>query len=310
MKKNTMRAIIVDPRAEDGFAFAEVPAPGASPGRVIVQVHHVSLNRGDLNDARSGRIAPGAVLGSDLAGVVVAPALDVRGPAVGARVVGLAAGAFAELVAVDVDAIAEVPPTVDLASAAALPVAGIAALRALRVAGSVLGRRVLVTGASGGVGRFAVALAARAGARVVAAVGSDEHGEGLRSLGASEIVVDLSDMAGPVDIVLDNVGGPQLVQAWDLLAPGGTLVSIGWASGQPATFQPYATVAPGKRIVSLLIEGPFATDLAALVAFVAEGSLPVPIGWRGRWDQIHEATAALRARQIRGKVVMDVQTQD
>jgi NADPH2:quinone reductase len=75
---------------------------------------------------------------------------------VGARVVALAQGAFAEQIAIDVDSVAEVPETVDLAAAAALPVAGLAALRAVRAAGPLLSKRVLITGASGGVGRFAV----------------------------------------------------------------------------------------------------------------------------------------------------------
>jgi NADPH:quinone reductase len=147
-------------------------------------------------------------------------------------------GAFAERSAVEVGALAEVPPSVDLAEAAASPVAGVAALRALRAAGAVLGKRVLITGASGGVGRFAVQLAAHAGAHVIASVGSVARGEGLAKAGADEVVVGLDGLDQPVDVVLDNVGGPQLVAAWELLAPGGSLQSIGWASGEPAVFPP------------------------------------------------------------------------
>src|SRR6266498_537853 len=94
-------------------------------------------------------VEPGGVLGSDAAGVVAHAAADGRGPAAGTRVVTLAPGAFAERSAVEVGALAEVPPSVDLAEAAASPVAGVAALRALRAAGAVLGKRVLITGASG-----------------------------------------------------------------------------------------------------------------------------------------------------------------
>jgi len=85
-------------------------------------VHHVSLNYGDLNDSRSGRVPPGAFLGSDAAGVVLHAANG--GPAPGSRVVALARGAFAERVVADVGSLAEVPSSVDLAQAAALPVAG------------------------------------------------------------------------------------------------------------------------------------------------------------------------------------------
>jgi len=99
----------------------------------------------------------------------------------------------------------------------------------------VVGRRVLITGASGGVGRFAVQLAARAGAHVIAAVGSTARGAGLKALGATEVVVGLADVAEPVSGVLDNVGGPLLAEAFSLLADGGSLQSIGMASNQPST---------------------------------------------------------------------------
>ncbi|WP_026218956.1 zinc-binding dehydrogenase [Embleya scabrispora] len=85
-----------------------------------------------------------------------------------------------------------------------------------------VGRRVLITGAAGGVGRMAVQLAARAGARVIASVGTPERGAGLVELGAAEVVVGLDGVDEPLDVVLDNVGGPQLVAVWRLLAPGGT----------------------------------------------------------------------------------------
>jgi NADPH:quinone reductase len=270
-------------------------------------VHHASLNRGDLNDARSGRVPAGAVLGSDAAGVVARAAAE-GGPRAGTSVVALAPGAFAKRVAVDIGALAEVPGSVDLAEAATLPVAGLAALRALRAAGSILGRRVLITGASGGVGRFAVPLAAHAGAHVIASVGSIARGDGLAELGANEVVVGLEGLDQPVDVVLDNVGGPQMVQAWHLLAPGGNLQSIGWTSGEPAVFAPYSTVGPPRSLCSFLNQGPGAADLATLVALVADGSLRVEIGWRGPWQRIAEAVAALRGRQVNGKAVLDMTT--
>jgi NADPH:quinone reductase len=92
-------------------------------------------------------------------------------------------------------------------------------LRALRRLGPVLGRRVLITGASGGVGRFAVQLAARAGAHVVAAVGRPERGAGLAELGAAEVVSGgLARVRDPVCGVIDNVGGQLLADAYALLA--------------------------------------------------------------------------------------------
>ena len=288
-----MRALVVDPAAPSGVRVADVPAPDAASGEVLVDVHHVSLNLGDLNDARSGRVPPGAVLGSDVAGVVAGT---------GARVVGLTAGAFAERVAVSEDALAVVPDEVPLAHAAALPVAGLAALQSLRAAGVGPGKRVLVTGASGGVGRFAVRLAAHAGASVIASVGSPARAAGLDA----EVVVGL-DGVTEVDVVIDNVGGPQLVAAWGKLAPGGNVQCIGWSSGEPAVFPPYATIGPPKTLTSFLIDTSTAgKDLAELVGHLATGTLTVDVGWQGPLTDYAAAAEALRNRQVAGKAILAV----
>jgi NADPH:quinone reductase len=302
-----MRALIADPSAPFALRLATVPEPVPGPGQVLVAVHHASLNHGDLNDARSGRVPPGGVLGSDVAGVVELPAAG-GGPPRGTRVVALARGAFAEYSLVDLGALAEVPPSVDLdlAPAAALPVAGVAALQALRAAGVAAGKRVLVTGAAGGVGRFAVQLAAHAGARVIASVGSAARGEGLAEAGADQIVVGLDGIDQPVDVVLDNVGGPTLVAAWKLLAPDGSLQSIGWSSDEPAVFPPYSTIGPPKSLSSFLIEGDVGGALATLLGLLAAGDLSVEIGWRGPLERAEEAAGALLARRVRGKAVFDV----
>ena len=303
-----MRALIADPSATAAVRLADVAEPVVGPGHVVVEVHHVSLNYGDLNDARSGRVPPGAVLGSDLAGTVVRAAADGSGPAVGVRVVALTSAAFAQHAAVEVSALAEVPESVDLAEAAALPVAGVAALQALRAAGAVQGMRVLVTGASGGVGRFAVQLASNAGASVIASVGSLARGQELALAGADEVVVGLKGVHPPIDLVLDNVGGPQMVAAWELLAPGGTLHSIGWTSGEPAVFPAYSTVGPPKSLTSFLIGGEPGADLATLVQLVAEGLLNIKIGWRGPWEQVAQAAEALVGRRVNGKAILDVRS--
>ncbi|MGW3209180.1 zinc-binding dehydrogenase [Streptomyces sp. NPDC001135] len=301
-----VRALVVDPLVSAAVRLAEVPDPVPEPGQVLVKVSHASLNYGDLNDARSGRVPVGAVLGSDAAGVVVRAASDGTGPAVGTKVVALTSGAFAEHCAVDVGALAEVPKGLRLAQAAALPVAGVAALRSLRAAGLGPDKRVLVTGASGGVGRFAVQLAARAGAHVIASVGSAARGEGLAEAGADEVLIGLEGLEQPVDVVVDSVGGPQLVQAWNLLAPGGSLQSVGWTSGESAVFPPYATVGPAKSLTSFVIEGDVDADLAVLTELAAEGALGVEIGWQGSWERFEEAAEALRGRRLSGKAVLEV----
>ncbi len=299
-----MRALVVDSAAPQAVRLAEVEEPVAGPRQVMLEVHHAALNRGDLNDARSGRVPLGAVLGSDAAGVVLYG--DDAGLAPGTRVVAMASGTFAERIVADVGSLAVVPSAVDLAQAAALPVAGVAALRAQRAAGTLIGRRVLVTGAAGGVGRFAVQLAAIAGAHVIAVVGSTARGDGLNEMGADEVRVGLDGIESPVDVVVENVGGPQLVAAWQLLASGGSLQSVGWTSGESAVFPPYSTVGPAKSLTSFLNDGEVAAELATLVRLVEEGELRVEIGWRGPLEQFADAAEALRARRVNGKAVLDV----
>jgi NADPH:quinone reductase-like Zn-dependent oxidoreductase len=296
-----VRALVVDPSTPAGVRITKVPDPAPTPRQLVLDVHYVSLNLGDLNDARSGRVPGGAVLGSDVAGVVVST--TPNGPPVGARVVGLAEGAFAERIVVDAAAVAEVPAGVDLAHAAALPVAGLAALQSLRAAGIGPGKRVLVTGASGGVGRFAVRLASNAGAAVIASVGSAARGAGLDA----EVVVGLDGLSTPVNIVIDNVGGPQLVAAWELLAPGGNIQSVGWSSGEPAVFPPYTTVGLARTLTSFLIDGRRAgADLATLVGHLAADTLTVDLGWQGALTDFAAAAAALRGRRVIGKAVLQV----
>jgi NADPH:quinone reductase-like Zn-dependent oxidoreductase len=305
----SVRAVVIDPEASSGWRWGELDEPVPGPGQVVVATRHVSLNRGDLNDARSGRLPTGAVLGSDLAGVVIRGATDGQGPAAGSRVVALASGAFAQRVAVDVDALAVVPDGVHLADAAALPVAGVAAMQALR-AGLLETRlkaaRVLITGASGGVGRFAVQLAAYGGAHVIAVTGDGRRAGELAALGADQVVTDLRQLDEPVDLVLDSVGGGQLVAAWDLLAAGGSVQCVGWSSGEPAVFAPYATIGAAKSLNSFLITEPVGPDLATLVRLVECADLRVHIGWRGRWVRIGEAIEALAGRRISGKAVLDL----
>lgn len=298
-----MRALLVTPGSPSGMALRDTADPVAGSGQVLVRISHASLNFGEAHTAGSPEAAADTAFGWDAAGVVVAPARDDFGPTTGTRVVTFGyGGAWAQRRAVDTDELAVIPDTVDSATAAALPVAGVTALRALRASGPLLGRRVLITGASGGVGRFAIQLAALAGARVVA---SAQRADGLAELGAHEVIPDLDD-ADEIDVVLDNVGGGQLVQAWGLLTPGGVIQSIGWTSGEPAAFPPYSTVGPSKSLTAFMAGTGFGTDMAYLLDLVADGRLTVDIGWRGSWQRFDEAAAALLGRRVTGKAVLDI----
>jgi NADPH:quinone reductase len=301
-----MRAIVAAPDAPEGFRLTDLPDPVPGPGQVLVEVRHAAVNSGEVRHL--GVWPAGSVLGYDASGHVVRGATDGSGPREGDRVVAFGAGAWASLAVFDVDSVAVVPEAVDLAEVAALPMVGLTALRTLRTSGALLGRRVLITGASGGVGRVAVQLARHGGAYVVAVVGSPARAAGLTELGADEVVVGLDAIADPVDVVLETVGGPSLVAAWGLLAPGGVLHSIGWASGEPAAFPVNSTFAPGaaRTLRSFGDSSAAGPDLAVLVDLVARGVLRAPIGWRGSWRRLGEAADALRGRHVAGKVLLDL----
>jgi len=304
----TMTALVHDPAAPRGVRLDEVPSPAPTASQALVAVRAIALNFGELAFLDRMR-RPGEVPGWDAAGVVLRAAEDGSGPPAGARVATFGwGGAWAERRAVDTAELAVVPDGVDLAVASALPVAGVSALRVVRALGALLGRRVLITGASGGVGRFAVQLAHRAGAHVIAWVGSPARGEGLRALGADEIVTGPADVPAPVDAVIDNVGGELLAQAFALLGRGGTLQSVGMASLAPSTidFERERLRGGQRRIEVFGVGSGFAADLGFLLALVARGALEVPIAWRGDWRRAAEAADALLGRRVNGKAVLDV----
>ena len=303
-----MRAIVYEPSSPTNLTFADVDEPAPASNELVVDVKAIALNFGEVRwiaDARQ----PGEVPGWDTAGVVAAAAADGSGPPVGTRVVAFDwFGGWAEKRTAPTSNVAILPDSVDFGAAAALPVAGVTALQALRALGHVVGRRVLVTGASGGVGRFAVQLAARAGAHVIAAVGSQARGVGLDELGADEIVVGLDGIDEPVFGVLDNVGGTLLAQAFHLVGDGGSVQSIGKASGEPTTidFEAERHTGARKRLEPFMAQVPFGPDLRYLVELLARGELDPQVGLRDSWTNIDAAAEALLGRKVAGKAVLDV----
>jgi NADPH2:quinone reductase len=307
-----MLGLVVDHSAPDGVRMAEVDDPVPAADEALVEVRAFSLNRGEVR-ALPAR-PEGRVHGWDVAGVIQEQAANGSGPAAGARVAGLieAGGAWAQLAAVPTRWLGEMPAGVSFEHAAALPVAGVTAVRALGVAGSVIGRRVLSTGAAGGVGRLFVQLAHRAGAHVTGVIGSPERGEGLRELGADELITDFdADQDERFDVILESVGGASMTAALHRIAPRGIVISIGNSSQQETNFDVARFYRqPGARLYGFMVwpelertrTGP--ADLGLLGDLVAAGELDPQVSLTGSWRELGAALNALRERQIRGKAVM------
>jgi NADPH:quinone reductase-like Zn-dependent oxidoreductase len=307
--------MVVDHKADNHLTLTEVADPEPTPGQALVQVQAISINYGELAYGLPNA-ADGSVLGYDAAGVVVQAASDGSGPAAGTPVVTFGvAGGWAELRAVDTERIGIVPAGADLGVLSAVPVAGGTALRALHRLGPILGRRVLVTGATGGVGRFAVQLATMGGAHPIATASAPEQDAGLLALGARQVVRDPMELRVPVSGVIDMVGGSFMASSFAVLDSGGTLVSVGHSAQTIASFD-YLTMFAGPdaagrydRTVTTLhlpAERGLDTDLTWLAELVASGRLDPQITWRGNWRKLGEAASALLARQLHGKAVLDL----
>jgi NADPH:quinone reductase-like Zn-dependent oxidoreductase len=301
---------ITDPQAEAGLDRRELPDPEPGEHEVLVEVRAFAVNRGELSllEQRPSGWLPG----QDLAGVVARPAADGSGPPEGTRVVGVAdAGAWSQLALVPSHRLAPLPDSVELDAAAALPVAGLTALRALRTGGPLLGRRVLVTGATGGVGSFAVQLAAAGGAHVTALVSGESRVDAARSLGAHEVLTSLGDDVEPFDLVLEGVGGQTLADSIHNLAPHGTVTAYGVAGGREPTPLAFYDFSRGRlgRLIGFWVyatgEETFGADLRTLAGLVADGRLRAQRTVRD-WGETREAVQSLRERRVTGKLVLTI----
>ncbi|MFL5628958.1 MAG: zinc-binding dehydrogenase [Ktedonobacteraceae bacterium] len=306
-----MLALVNTPTKQTPVELREVAEPEAAADEAIVAVQAFSLNRGELALLK-GR-PEGWRPGQDIAGIVVQPAADGSGPGKGKRVVGLVDnGGWAQRVAVPTARMAVLPDTVSFAAAATLPIAGLTALRTVRLGGALLGRRVLITGAAGGVGRFAVQLAALAGAEVTGVVGRAERATGLRERGATALITNMQEANGLFDLILESVGGASLAAAISLIAPEGTIVVFGNSSGEDTTISFQSFVGHhGARLIPFFsyLAGPpasFDADLAVLVSLIAAGKLTPQIGLEDSWRNLSQAITLLRDRQVNGKAMFHI----
>jgi NADPH:quinone reductase len=304
-----MRALVSTPGGREPGEIREVAESQPQPGDAVIEVKAISLNRGELRQLEA---YADWVPGQDVAGLVLRAAADGSGPPEGSRVAALVdEGGWAERVIAPTTRIGALPDNVTFSEAATLGVAGMTALRALRVGGSLLNARVLVTGASGGVGRFAVQLAALGGAETTAVVGAPQRGLGLAELGAARVVLESEALAGPFDLVMEGVGGPSLERSVRALARDGIVVLYGGASGVPAALAlGHFSGRPGARVQGFFVfetgSETFGRDVAYLARLIGEGRLQAQIGLEVSWRQLGRAAAALRDRQVNGKVVLTV----
>jgi NADPH2:quinone reductase len=305
-----LKALVAAPRAPGGLELRDVAEPAPAADQAVVSVRAVSLNRGECSALRQAE--DGWRPGWDVAGVVARSAADGSGPAEGTRVVGwMNGGSWAELAAVRTDHLAPIPEGLSFETASTLPVAGLTAVGVLSVTGSLLGARVAITGAAGGVGRFAIQLADMAGAHVTAIVGRPERVQGLAKLGADEVVVGLAPDGPAFDLIVESAGGALLAAAVSRVAPEGVIVTFGNSSNEPAEFDPrtfYRKGAPtmlGYFVTYELLRGRTGSSrLAALAALVAEGRLESRVDLQVSWTDAASAIDALIERHVNGKAVL------
>jgi NADPH:quinone reductase-like Zn-dependent oxidoreductase len=318
-----MRAIVRERYGPpDVLALREVPAPRGTEGRVVIRVHAASVNALDWRSVRADpfvvRLSEGLRrpkeprLGVDAAGVVeeVGPGVTDLRP--GDEVFGLALGAFGELASGTV--FVRKPPNLSFEEAAAVPVAATTALQAMRDKGGVkAGQRVLVTGAGGGVGTFAVQIACAFGAEVTAATSTDKV-DLVRAIGADHVIdyrrEDVTAGGRRFDTILDVAGTPSIGRLRKVLADDGTYVLVGAGHGRGGPVARLIAAFVRQKLlrqrVVFFISKENRADLQTLADMLADGRIRPVIDRTYPLEQTAQAVRYVETGQAAGKVVITV----
>ncbi|GIJ50265.1 NADPH:quinone reductase [Virgisporangium aliadipatigenens] len=322
-----MRAIVRTTYcAPEALRVREVDRPVIGAGEVLVRVRAASVNPYDLYSVIGSpylmRTSIGlrrpklAVPGVDLAGEVEAVGPDVTGFARGDAVFGMHAAAFAEFAAVPVERLVHKPPALSFVDAAATPLAALTAFQGMRKGGLREGQRVLVNGASGGVGTFAVQLARAAGATVTA-VCSTRNVAAAHTLGARHVIdyrtESLTGQRIRYDLVLD-IAGTRTLADWKAVAPEGTVVFIGgpktsrWVGPffAQAKVRVGAKLRGGPTFTGVLVSGGIRDDLSRIADLLTDRAVVPMVERTYALEDAAEALRYIADGHARAKVVLTV----
>jgi NADPH:quinone reductase len=325
-----VRALVTTPDATLRVETRPDPEPG--PGQVLVRVHGAGLNRGDLAQ-RAGHYAapPGSppdIPGLEFAGEVVAHGPDVTAPALGARVFGInGGGAQAELLPVPAAQCAPVPEGLDLLDAGGVPEAFMTAHDAMVTQAALrAGETLLVHAVGSGVGTAALQLGRAMGATVVGTARTPEKLERCRELGLDHAVLaprrldpaalaaDIASAAGPVDVILELVGGDYVITDLAVAGPRGRVVLIGLMAGARTELDVGALMYKRMQVFGTMLRGRSVEEKAAatdaftrdVVPLFARAEVRPVVARTLPLDDAREAYDLLAADAVFGKVVLDL----
>ena len=326
---STMRAVVQDRYGPaDTWELRNIERPVIQPDEVLLRVHAAGLDRGTWH-AMTGRPYLMRIMGFGfrspkrripgraVAGTVVAVGPKVTRFAVGDEVFGVARGSFADYAAAPDDKLAPKPTTLTFEQAATVPISATTALQGLRLGRIAPGQQVLVVGASGGVGTYAVQLAKAFGAEVTGVCSASKQ-DLVRSLGADHSIdyhsEDAVDGSRRYDLILDIAGNTALRRLRRALAPTGTLVIVGGESkggltgGLGRSLRAPLTSLFVRPRLTMLVSNEHHADLAPLTELIDTGKLTPSIDTTYTMDQAPDAMRHLEAGTVRGKISIIVKS--